>query len=289
MIRFDEENHRYTLDGKALISVTQLMKKHGLAPDYSAVSESVLAAKAERGTLIHKEIEEFNKDGEIGFTRECANYSDYVTSNEIECIGSEKIVHNDIVAGTIDLILKQKGEIVIADIKTTAKLHREAVSWQLSIYAILLAQSTGIWAEKAQAFHFDKDGNLDVVEIPFIPTDEVERLFECERKGEIYTQSLAISPSALMELEEVEEIIASAENAKKEAEARAAEIKEAIVRAMEENGIKTWKTDKLQITYVAPSERKSLDTATLKKEMPEIAEKYSKTSKIAPSIRVKIL
>ena len=90
MIRFDEENHRYTLDGKTLISVTQLMKKHGLAPDYSAVSESVLAAKAERGTLIHKEIEDFNKGGEIGFTQECANYYDYVTSNGIECIGNRK-------------------------------------------------------------------------------------------------------------------------------------------------------------------------------------------------------
>ena len=57
MILFDEKTHTYTDDGKHLISVTQLMKKHGLAPDYSGVSESVLGAKAQRGTLIHKEIE----------------------------------------------------------------------------------------------------------------------------------------------------------------------------------------------------------------------------------------
>lgn len=58
---FNKENHTYTLDGKILISVTQLMRKHGLAPDYSGVNEVVLQRKAERGTLIHEEIERYIK------------------------------------------------------------------------------------------------------------------------------------------------------------------------------------------------------------------------------------
>ena len=57
MLKFDAEKHEYFDGEKRLISVTQLLKKHGLAPDYSGVSDSVLNAKAERGTLIHSEIE----------------------------------------------------------------------------------------------------------------------------------------------------------------------------------------------------------------------------------------
>ena len=36
MIKFDEENHKYFDEetGRVLISVTQLLKKHFLSPDY---------------------------------------------------------------------------------------------------------------------------------------------------------------------------------------------------------------------------------------------------------------
>ena len=46
MLVFDEEKHEYTLNGKKLISVTQLMQKHGLAPSYAGVSTEILNAKA---------------------------------------------------------------------------------------------------------------------------------------------------------------------------------------------------------------------------------------------------
>ena len=41
MLVFNEEEHKYLLDGKELISVTTLMKKHGLSPDYSGVGPPV--------------------------------------------------------------------------------------------------------------------------------------------------------------------------------------------------------------------------------------------------------
>ena len=63
MITFNEELHKYFDGDRELISVTTLLKKHGLAPDYSGVSESVLNRKAERGTLVHEEIENYMKFG----------------------------------------------------------------------------------------------------------------------------------------------------------------------------------------------------------------------------------
>ena len=286
MIRFDEATHRYFDGDKELISVTQLMRKHGLSPDYSAVRSDVLQAKAERGSLIHKEIDNLIKKGEFGFTRECNEFDNYIVCNKLGIIDNEFIVYNDICAGTADLFLQDRtGFFIIADIKTTATLHRDAVSWQLSIYNYL----DGWKASKAQAFHFNAYGVLNVVDIPLKPKEEIERLFECERNGEIYKVSLAtIDESALATLAEFERIIAEAEATKKAAEAQREEIKTALMEQMEKQGVKTFETDKIRLTYVAPSTRTTIDTARLKNEMPEIVEQYSKTSETKASLRITV-
>lgn len=284
MIKFDEATHRYFDGEKELISVTTLMRKHGLAPDYSAVRSDVLQAKAERGTLIHKEIDDLIKKGEIGFTREVAAFDDYMGKIGCDVIDNEFVVYNDICAGTADLLLRDRtGFYIIADIKTTATLHRDAVAWQLSIYNYL----DGWKATKGQAFHFNADGELNVVDIQLKPKEEIERLFDCERSGEIYKTELStIDEKQLTKLQKFESIIAEAEAMKKAAEEQRDEIKAAIMAAMEENGVKTFETDHIKLTYVAPTIRTTIDTAKLKKELPEVAEKYNKTSETKASLRI---
>ena len=49
MVKFNKEKHEYSDNGKVLISVTQLLKKHGLSTDFSNVDKDLLNAKAERG------------------------------------------------------------------------------------------------------------------------------------------------------------------------------------------------------------------------------------------------
>ena len=44
----------------------------------------------------------------------------------------------------------------------------------------------------------------------------------------------------------------------------------------------------MTVTYVKPTTRTSIDSAKLKKEMPEVVEKYSKTSNVKSSIRIKL-
>lgn len=288
MIRFDEATHRYFDGDKQLISVTALMRKHGLSPDYSAVRSDVLKAKAERGSLIHKEIETYIKTGEIGFTKECGEFWRYIQDNGLMIVASETIVYNDVAAGTVDLMLLTDGNIpIIADIKTTATLHTEAVAWQLSIYNYL----DGWSAKTAQAFHFDNDGNLNVVDIPLKPREEVEALFAAERAGEIYKPFGGVAPineKQLKALANFERIIAEAENAKKAAEQQRDEIKAALLAEMEQKGVKTFETDNIRLTYVAPSTRATIDTARLKKELPEVAEQYTKTSETKASLRITI-
>lgn len=284
MIEFNEATHEYFNDGKKLISVTQLMRKHGLAPDYSMVNQAVLTAKAERGTLIHKEIEEFIKRKEIGFTSELTAFCEYIWKNNITVVQSETIAFNDIVAGTADLVLEDaNGERIIADIKTTATLHKESVSWQLSIYAKLLEQ---YGCTRGQAFHFDADGTLKVVEIPLKPIAEIERLLDCERNGVQFMSSLKVSEIALSELYSLEAYIQHCEIQKKEAEERAKDLRQMLLDEMEKQAVKTYENDRIRITYIATQTRTSIDSARLKKDLPEIAEKYQKQTSVKASLKI---
>lgn len=284
MLEFNEEKHEYTLDGKKLISVTQLMQKHGLAPSYAGVSTEVLNAKAERGSLIHKEIEDFNKKGEIGFTDEMAQYKAFIEKNNVRVKASELQLHNDIVAGTCDLILNYgDGCNVIADIKTTYTLHLESVSWQLSIYAYLTQNPT---IKKGQAFHFNKDGKLNVVDIPLKPMEEIERLMECERNGEIYKYEVAINDDQIMEIAELEELIKMLDGQVKAAKQKQDELKGALLQEMESRGLKSFEKGNLKITYVAPSTRATLDSKAIKEQYPAIYEANLKTTEIKASLKI---
>jgi RecB family exonuclease len=284
MIEFNEATHEYFNDGKKLISVTQLMRKHGLAPDYSMVNQAVLTAKAERGTLIHKEIEQFIKHSEVGFTSELNAFIECIWKNNIKVIQSETIAFNDIVAGTADLVLEDaNGERIIADIKTTATLHKESVSWQLSIYAKLLEQ---YGCTRGQAFHFQPDGSLNVVEIPLKPVAEVERLLDCERNGVQFMSCLKVSEMALSELYSLEAYIEHCDLQKKQAEEKAKELRAMLLDEMEKQGVKTFENDRIRLTYIAPQTRSTIDSARLKKDLPEIAEKYQKQTSVKASLKI---
>ena len=283
-LTFIEDTHEYFLDDKKLISVTQLMQKHGLAPNYSEVPQEVLRAKAERGSLVHKEIEEYIKEGNIGFTNELI---EFINADKGEVLKSEFKVNNDIVAGTVDLLLYKNNEYIIADLKTTSELHIDAVSWQLTIYAYLLGQiNPMIKVTKGQAFHFNKDGKLNIVDIVLKPFEEIERLMECERNNEKFELKKIASDEQLMQLLEVEALIKSIEEKKKKAEEQAKELRAELMKAMEANGVKSFENDLIRITYVAPSTRQSIDSAKLKKEQPTIYASYLKSSEVKASLRI---
>lgn len=296
MITFNKETHEYFNGEKKLISVTQLMRKHGLAPNYDGIPSEVLRKAAERGTLVHEEIENAIKKDWVGFTAEYFSFMQYMARKEksgarVNVFESEYVVYNDIVAGTADLILIENGEYIIADIKTTSQLHKEPVSWQLSIYAQLVRDMTNgeIDIKRGQAFHFDKEGALNVVEIPLKPVLEVENLLDCERYGEKYEYQAYIQSfenDAIAELVEIEKVIKHIEEQKKEAEAQAYKLRGYIMKAMQENDIKAFENERIKLTYVEPTTRTAIDSARLKADMPEIAEKYAKTSQVKASLRI---
>ena len=287
MLEFNETNHTYTFDGKVLISTTQLMRKHNLSPNYDMVNPEVLQAKAKKGTLIHKEIENFIKENQLGFTDELYEFQKYVKEHNLTSIKSETMVCNDIVAGTIDLMFMENDRPIIADIKTTSVVHKEAVSWQLSIYRYLyLSYVDGnIVPVKeseyndvvGQVFHFNKEGILNVEEIPLKPYSDIERLFNCERLGMQFTLEIDEAENSLQNVVHLEKIINELNEKVEFAKKQQEEFKKTLMEAMENRKLSTYEKDGIKITLVKGKTKKE---EILEDEMnKEIVEAY-KNAKI---------
>ena len=158
-----------------------------------------------------------------------------------------------------------------------------ACAWQLSLYERL----AGIRFEKMYIFHLGKKSKAIPVER--IPEAEIDRLLECEANGTIYKEpGLVIGTELLARAQQAEAELKLAEEEKKAAEETAKQYRQKLYELMREQNISSWETaDKsMLITCVAPTTKTSIDSTKLKKEMPEIAEKYSKTSTVSGYVKI---
>lgn len=65
-------------------------------------------------------------------------------------------------------------------------------------------------------------------------------------------------------------------------------MKKKLQEAMEQHGVKSFENEVVKFVYVAPTTRTTLDSTKLKKDHPDIAEKYSKTSPVSASVRITV-
>lgn len=66
------------------------------------------------------------------------------------------------------------------------------------------------------------------------------------------------------------------------------EVRKLIQKEMEEKGIYKMENDELSITYIAANEREIFDSKRFKEDHPYAYHEYMKTSKVAPSVRIKV-
>lgn len=68
------------------------------------------------------------------------------------------------------------------------------------------------------------------------------------------------------------------------------ELKESLLEAMKKYNITNWQTDdgSIKAIYRNASTRKTIDSTRLKKELPDVAEEYSKTSDVKESVSLSI-
>ena len=68
------------------------------------------------------------------------------------------------------------------------------------------------------------------------------------------------------------------------------QLKEELLEAMEKYGITNWQTEdgSIKAVYRNASKRTTIDSTRLKKELPDVAEEYSKTTDVKSSVSLTI-
>ena len=306
---FDDLTHSYWAGDKELVGVTTLMKHQGLSPDYSGISEHVLAHAAARGTAVHQTLEDYDNgenilqprvvdDNEggtltIDTSKELNAYRDL----GLNVLASEYLVSdNKVVASSIDKVLStdEDDTVDLGDIKTTSTLHIDALEWQLSIYAYLFElQNKGLKVRNLYGIHV-RDGKARVQQVRRIEADIIKNLIKCEGKGAQFEpigaepQLSVIIPEdeiAALVADEVE--IVKAEAFLKSVLDRIKERRNTIYEYMLTNGIKEIKCDGGAYKLKSPSTRTNFNSAVFKIEHPELFEKYSSVSEVRGSISFK--
>ena len=289
-IKFNEILHKYTVDGKEVISVTQLLQKHKITPSYDAVDKELLRVASERGTLIHEEVEKWIESGECGFTEEAEKICDFLfeRADENTKILSEQMVANDVVAGRFDVLYTHAKKLVLTDIKTGNTKHLFGWSWQLSLYKYLYEKMYGKEIDSLEILW--ANGDLTVIPCEYVGDEKIENLLNAEREGRLISDvDLGVSEEELEDLTELMEEIKAKEDELKLLKDMVDSVKTVLYGTMEKEGIKTVDRGNLKITYVAPSCRTSVDSKKLEKEEPEIYKKYVKTTTVAGSIKITLM
>lgn len=309
VIEFEEKDHIYSVNGEiASISVTELLAKHGLAPDYSGINKQKLRKSAEKGKEVHKDLENIlNIAGYEPTTEQGKQFKEWVDKN-LDCGVGEQMLGYErdgmIIAGTADVmgISKNRKFVIVGDHKNTAKFHREYVSWQVSLldyFAKRLGKEKVNgkllnWkgAKEFYCFHYNpKTGKMTVYELEKVPDEEIEKLLDCEYNNTIYERPMLVIDPELQEkyLQAEAHFMSIEEQAKKAQETRD-ELRAELLALFEKQGIKSWESPdkKLLVTYVAPFDRMGVDSKKLKEKYPQAFTECQKLTKVKASLKVTI-
>lgn len=309
IIEFEEKGHVYSVNGEiASISVTELLAKHGLAPDYSGVDKKKLRESSAKGKEVHKDLENvLNVAGYEPKTQQGKQFKEWVEKN-LDCgVGEQMLGYEKdgmIIAGTADVmgISKDRTFVILGDHKNTSKFHREYVSWQVSLLDYF-AKKLGKekingkvldWkgAKEFYCFHYEpKSGSMTVYELEKIPDEEIERLLDCEYNNTLYErQTLVVDTELEKRYLQAEKMFLDIEAQAKAAQNTRDTLRAEMLSLMEKQHILSWESrdGQLKVTYVAPQDRITVDSKKLKTEYPQVYSECQKLSKIKAQIRVTI-
>ncbi len=177
MIHFDELTHTYTVNGKNLPSVSEIIKRI-LPGQYADIPEWILNKAAEFGTEVHSMIEVYNETGlylpaEDERKNNCLD--EWIRLKDgITIKSSETRVHyKELYAGTFDAMAVIDGKLTLMDYKTTSKVHTEHLTLQLNLYRLAYENLTGERVERLIGVWLPKKGKGKLVECDLIPDEEL--------------------------------------------------------------------------------------------------------------------
>lgn len=292
-VRFDEEHHRYFLGEKELSGITGTLIKKAFPDTYKGIPDAVLAKAAERGSVVHQNLELFdticNSDINImpSVLPEVKGYNEMLISYGLHHVDSEYLVtDNENFASAIDKVLADnEGNIYLADIKTTATLHYDNVSLQLSIYAKWFEEQNPDLKVKEIVCMWFKNGQSKFQPLPRVEDWQIDDLINAYLADDAEYQYKVEVPEQFSALEQEYRLVSARMDVLK---IKQDDLKEQMMKMMEANKQKSIKTNIGSYSYVAASTKKTFDMKLFKDTEPDHYEHYLKETTTKPSIRIKL-
>lgn len=168
-LEYFDDTHTYLYDGLMLPSVSRILESK-FNGEYKNVPPAVLNNAAQRGTAVHKAIENYNNSGYDDGSEAVRNFKFLQKQYGFEVLDSELplVIFKDdmpIACGRLDMTMLIDGQTGIADIKTVSALNKEKIAYQLNLYRIGLMQSYGVDAQFLKIIHL-RDGIRKVIDSP---------------------------------------------------------------------------------------------------------------------------
>lgn len=292
-VTFIEETHQYFIGKKELKGVTGTLIKKAFPDTYKNVPESVMKKAAERGGLIHNTFETFCSifDADIkqypNPTEELQAFHSMLVAYDLHYVASEYLVTDgENFASAIDgIFADSEGNIYLVDYKTTATLHYDNVSLQLSIYAKWFEEQNPDLKVKEIVCMWFKNGQSKFQPLPRVADYQIDDLIAAYLADDAEYQYKVEVPEQFSALEQEFRLITARVDALK---IKQDELKEKIMKMMEDNKQKSVKTQFASYSYVAATTKKTFDTKLFKDTEPDHYEHYLKETTTKPSIRIKL-
>ena len=186
-LEYFDDTHEYLIDGILVPSITQILKlKFG--HKYDNVNQKTLNNASEKGTEVHKAIENYCKLGIDTGLKELKNFKFLQKHYKFEVLDNEIPVilfvnDNPVAAGRLDLVLKDNDDILLADIKRTSVLDKEYLGYQLNLYRIAYQQCYDKKITGLKGLHL-KDDIRKYINIPINEDMPLNLVKEYLKKGD---------------------------------------------------------------------------------------------------------
>lgn len=288
---FEPKEHTYWLNGKQLQGITGVLGRRVFPDMYKGVSKEVMTRAATYGSMVHAACEDFDRVGEFTRCDEMPELFDdlmaYVTLKQNHFLTHEAseylVTDGEYFASAIDKVyIGKDGTYDLADIKTTSTLHKDYVSWQLSIYAYLFElQNPGKYVGKLYAIHI-KNGNAKLVEVEKKPYHLVQELLKAEIEGEEVADCNQFPSEAL------EKMIYRTVHLAKHYADEVEKLKAELMERMASDGASRWESERVQVIRKGESVSKRFDSKRFEMEHEDLYSQYVKETKSKASITIKL-
>ena len=282
-VEFDPKEHKYTVNGKAAISVTGLLQAVGITEDMSKLPKNIqplIEAARERGNYYDKLATEAME--EMKFEEEDWDLDEWQSEfiEQIRKFGADQpnsqlrlgIDSPIILAGSPDILeeieIIQDGKKYVGycgDLKATHLIKIIDVTWQTNIYTYLRDRENH---EKYIHFvvHWDeKNERFTTIQLKTIPNEIIEKVFVAYQLGELYEEQI----DDLVDISKMEKLLDTYNKKVEEVQKIEKELndfKDKLIEKMEESVIKTAETPNYIIKFTRSHTRNTVAWAKIAEE-----------------------